>query len=213
MKKKWLMLICACLLFGACSNGPSEAEGSVPQATAITFTNQETQIAGLTFSEIIGIEFQNYTQGSVFIWAIDDDNKVAQEYLSPFYITKEDQVTKILVGFSVPEANYMTYDVTTEIFRQADTGPYVASLETVEAAQAWGKEGNTFTHLYQPERVVLEGKYQVLAVFWQAQVARGFDEASVFTINPEESLTDFFTRVSDNTDFAYVIMTEIGATF
>lgn len=212
MKKKWLMLICACLLFGACSNGPAEAEGSVPQATAITFTNQETQIARLTFSEIIGIEFQNYTQGSVFIWAIDD-NKVAQEYLSPFYITKEDQVTKILVGFSGSDANYMTYDVTTEIFRQADTGPYVASLETVEAAQAWGEEGNTFIHLYQPERVVLEGKYQVLAVFWQAQVARGFDEASVFTINPEESLTDFFTRVSDNTDFAYVIMTEIGATF
>ena len=143
MKKKWLMLICACLLFGACSNGPAEAEGSVPQATAITFTNQETQIARLTFSEIIGIEFQNYTQGSVFIWAIDD-NKVAQEYLSPFYITEEDQVTKILVGFSGSDANYMTYDVTTEIFRQADTGPYVASLETVEAAQAWGKEGNTF---------------------------------------------------------------------
>ena len=212
MKKKWLMLICACLLFGACSNGPSEAEGSVPQATAITFTNQETQIARLTFSEIIGIEFQNYTQGSVFIWAIDD-NKVAQEYLSPFYITEEDQVTKILVGFSGSEANYMTYDVTTEIFRQADTGPYVASLETVEAAQVWGEEGNAFYHLYQPERVVLEGKYQVLAVFWQAQVARGIDEASVFTINPEESLTDFFTRVSDNTDFAYVIMTEIGATF
>ena len=212
MKKKWLMLICACLLFGACSNGPAEAEGSVPQATAITFTNQETQIARLTFSEIIGIEFQNYTQGSVFIWAIDD-NKVAQEYLSPFYITEEDQVTKILVGFSGSDANYMTYDVTTEIFRQADTGPYVASLETVEAAQAWGEEGNAFTHLYQPEKVVLEGKYQVLAVFWQAQVARFIDEASVFTINPEESLTDFFTRVSDNTDFAYVIMTEIGATF
>lgn len=212
MKKKWLMLICACLLFGACSNGPSEAEESVPQATAITFTNQEEQIARLAFSEIIGIEFQNYTQGSVFIWAIDD-NKVAQEYLSPFYITEEDQVTKILVGFSGLEANYMTYDVTTEIIRQADTGPYVASLETVEAAQAWGKEGNAFTHLYQPERVVLEGKYQVLAVFWQAQVARFIDEASVFTINPEESLTDFFTRVSDNTDFAYVIMTEIGATF
>ena len=209
MKKKWLMLICACLLFGACSNGSS---GSVPQATAITFTNQETQIAKLTFSEIIGIEFQNYTQGSVFIWAIDD-NKVAQEYLSPFYITEEDQVTKILVGFSGSDANYMTYDVTTEIFRQADTGPYVASLETVEAAQVWGEEGNAFYHLYQPERVVLEGKYQVLAVFWQAQVARGIDEASVFTINPEESLTDFFTRVSDNTDFAYVIMTEIGATF
>ena len=206
------MLICACLLFGACSNGPAEAEGSVPQATAITFTNQETQIARLTFSEIVGIEFQNYTQGSVFIWAIDD-NKVAQEYLSPFYITEEDQVTKILVGFSGSDANYMTYDVTTEIFRQADTGPYVASLETVEAAQAWGKEGNTFYHLYQPERVVLESKYQVLAVFWQAQVARFIDEASVFTINPEESLTDFFTRVSDNTDFAYVIMTEIGATF
>ena len=138
---------------------------------------------------------------------------MAQEYLSPFYITEEDQVTKILVGFSGSDANYMTYDVTTEIFRQADTGPYVASLETVEAAQVWGEEGNAFYHLYQPERVVLEGKYQVLAVFWQAQVARGNDEASVFTINPEESLTDFFTRVSDNTDFAYVIMTEIGATF
>lgn len=218
MKKKLLMLMCACLLLGACSTSAPETQEAViegPQATALTFTEQEQEIARMSLINLVGIEFQNYTQGSVFIWAIED-GQVVQEYLIPQYLSEANPMTKMLVGFQQHQTNTFACDVSAALYNEAEDGSvlgYVGSM--VEADQAWGEDifdetGITF-HLYQPERIALDGRYHVLAAVWSTKGNSEIDEASVFAIAPEEGLTAFIERVSQNTDLAYVVMTEVGA--
>ncbi len=98
MKKKLLMLMCACLLLGACSTSTPETQEAViegPQAVALTFTEQEQEIARMSSTELVGIEFQNYNQGSVFVWAIDE-GRVVQEYLIPQYLSEANPMNKML---------------------------------------------------------------------------------------------------------------------
>lgn len=218
MKKKLLMLMCACLLLGACSTSTPENQEAVtdePQAMALTFTEQEQEIARMSLINLVGIEFQNYTQGSVFIWAIED-GQVVQEYLIPQYLSEANPMTKMLVGFQQHQTNTFACDVSTALYNEAEDGSvlgYAGSM--VEADQAWGEDifdeaGITF-HLYQPERIALDGRYHVLAAFWSSKEDSEIDEASVFAIDPEEDLTAFLERVSQHMDFAYVVMTEVGA--
>ena len=218
MKKKWWMLLCACLLLGACSTSTPENQEAVtdePQAVALTFTEQEKEIARMSLIELVGIEFQNYNQGSVFVWAIDE-SKVVQEYLIPQYLSEANSMTKMLVGLHLHQADTGTCDVFTALYNEAEDGSvlgYAGSM--VEADQAWGEDildetGITF-HLYQPERIALDGRYHVLAAVWSTKGNSEIDEETVFTIAPEECLTAFIERVSQNTDLAYVIMTEVGA--
>lgn len=218
MKKKLLMLMCACLLLGACSTSTPENQEAVtdePQAVALTFTEQEQEIARMSSTELVGIEFQNYNQGSVFVWAIDE-GRVVQEYLIPQYLSEANPMNKMLVGLHLHQADIGICDVSTALYNEAEDGSvlgYAGSM--VEADQAWGEDifdetGITF-HLYQPERIALDGRYHVLAAVWSTKGNSEIDEASVFVIDPEEDLTAFLERVSQHMDFAYVVMTEVGA--
>lgn len=220
MKRKWLLLIVVSLFLGGCFGGTSKQKDTasdVPAAAAVTFTEQEKFISGMAFRQLVGINFENYTQGSVFIWAIDQ-GRVVQEYLSPQYSTADEPMVKMLIGFKDNPANSFTYDVTTAIYGQSSTGLFQSFLSTDEAQAAWCEgeadpDEDLLLHLYQPEKTALDGRYHVLAAFWLSRTESKIDEAAVFTINPEESLSDFFDRVSQNTDMAYVIMAEPGATF
>lgn len=218
MKKKLLMLMCASLLLGACSTSTPENQEAVtdePQAMALTFTEQEQEIARMSLINLVGIEFQNYTQGSVFIWAIED-GQVVQEYLIPQYLSEANPMTKMLVGFQQHQTNTFACDVSAALYNEAEDGSVLGYARSmVEADQAWGEDifdetGITF-HLYQPERIALDGRYHVLAAVWSTKGNSEIDEETVFTIAPEEGLTAFIERVSQNTDLAYVIMTEVGA--
>ena len=216
MKKIGLLLICMSLVLGACATEKKEPVSTLPIATAITFTSQEQDIANMTFGKLVGINFQNYTQGSVFIWAIDE-GKVVQEYLIPQYSSPPSPMARMLVGFHMNPANLFTYDVTTAFYQDTDSGQFMYSLTTEEAKQAWCEgefdtNSEVASHLYQPEEITLDGKYHVLAAFWVCKELKDIDEEEVFTIHPDESLTDFFNRVSENSDIAYVIMAEVGAT-